>query len=69
MFLHPVGSVGHVVHSGVLGVQNVDTIFFMFRWDRYGFHKKRAGTRYAKLLLLHPVGSVSHIVHSEGSGA
>jgi hypothetical protein len=30
---------GHVVHSGVFGVQDVDTLFFMLRWDQYGFDK------------------------------
>jgi hypothetical protein len=26
--LHPVGSTGHVVYSGVSGVQNIDALFF-----------------------------------------
>jgi hypothetical protein len=30
MFLHPVGSLGHVVHSIA---RNVDTVFFMLEWD------------------------------------
>jgi hypothetical protein len=25
-------------------------LFFMLEWDRYGFEKKRAGTRYAELV-------------------
>jgi hypothetical protein len=29
MFLHPVGSVGHVEHSSASGVRNVDALFFM----------------------------------------
>jgi hypothetical protein len=36
----------------------------MLVWYRYGFDKKRTGTRYAKLVFLHPVGSMSHEVHS-----
>jgi hypothetical protein len=27
MVLHPVGAAGHVVHSGVFGVQNIDALF------------------------------------------
>jgi hypothetical protein len=38
------------VHSVASGVQNVDALFFMLGWDRYGFHKKHVGTRYAKLV-------------------
>jgi hypothetical protein len=40
VFLHPVGS----------GARKVDALFFMLRWDRYGFDKKRVGTRYAELV-------------------
>jgi hypothetical protein len=49
-FLHPVGYAGHVVHSGASGARNIDTLFFMLVCDLYGFHKKRVGTCYAKLL-------------------
>jgi hypothetical protein len=45
VFLHPVGSVGHVVHSGASGTRNVNTLFFMLEWDRYRFDKKCVETR------------------------
>jgi hypothetical protein len=64
-----VGSVGHIVHSGAFGVQNINALFLMLRWDRYGFHKNCTGTRYVAPVFLHPVGSVGHVVHSDASGA
>jgi hypothetical protein len=69
VFLHPMRSVGHVVHSGASGVQNIDTLFFMLEWERYGFHKKSTGTRYAELIFLHPVGSVGQVVNFVASSA
>jgi hypothetical protein len=57
VFLHLVGSTGHVVHFGTSGARNVDALFFMLRWAGAVLHKKRDGTRYAKLVFLHPVGS------------
>jgi hypothetical protein len=48
LFLHPMGYAGDVVHSGASGEQNISALFFMLEWDRYGLHKKRAGTRYAE---------------------
>jgi hypothetical protein len=57
------------VHSGASGARNIDTLFLMLRWYRYKFHKKRVGTRYAKLVFLHPLGYMGHIVHSSLFGA
>jgi hypothetical protein len=69
VYMHLVGSAGHVVHSVASGVQNIDALFFMLGWHQYGFHKKRARTRYVELVFLHPVGSAGHVVHSGASGA
>jgi hypothetical protein len=69
LFLHPVGSAGHVVHFGASGERIIDTIFFNVRWGRYEFDKKRFRTRYAELLFSHLVGSVGHVVHSDASSA
>jgi hypothetical protein len=69
VFLHPVGSVGHVVHSGAYGLQNVYALFLMMGWDRCGFPKKRVETRYTELVIWHPVRSTSHVAHSGALGA
>jgi hypothetical protein len=67
VFLHPVGSTGHVVLSGAIGAGNIDTLFFMLGFDWYGFDKKHADTRYAKLVFLHPMGSTGDEVHFSSS--
>jgi hypothetical protein len=68
VFLDLVKSMGHVVHSGASGTQNVDALFFIFGWDRYGFDKKHAGKHYTQLVFLHAVGYAGHVVHSSASG-
>jgi hypothetical protein len=52
-FLHSVGCAVHVVHSSASRAQNGEALFFMLRWDRYGFDKKHIRTRYVKLVFLH----------------
>jgi hypothetical protein len=54
---------GNIVHLGASGARNVDTLFFMFGCNCYGFHKNHALTRYTKLVFLHLVGSMG-LVHS-----
>jgi hypothetical protein len=69
LFLHPVVSPSHLVHSGASRARNVDTLFFVLGWHWCGFHKKHVGTSYVELLFLHPVGYAGHVVHSGASEA
>jgi hypothetical protein len=66
VFLHSVGSAGHVVGSDTSRVQSNESLIFH---DWSGTHKKRIGTHYTKLVLLHLLEYVGHIVHSRMSGA
>jgi hypothetical protein len=68
VFLCPVRFGGHVVHSGVSGVRNINAIFFILRWARCRSHKKHAGTGYTEHVFLHSVRSGGHVAHSSASG-
>jgi hypothetical protein len=43
VFFHPMGSAGHVAHSGASGARSGYALFFKLGWDRYRFNKKRDG--------------------------
>jgi hypothetical protein len=64
VFLHLMGSTGHVVHSGTSVTRNINTLFVMLGWDRYEFDKKHNRTHYTELMFLHLVGFACHIVNS-----
>jgi hypothetical protein len=50
VFLHPMRSVGLVVHFGAQGVQNVDTLLSFLGSALCDFQKKHTVTRYTELL-------------------
>jgi hypothetical protein len=43
MFLHPVESMGNVVHSDASGARNIDALFLLLERDRYEFKKRAMG--------------------------
>jgi hypothetical protein len=43
VFLHPMGSAGHVVHYGASRSRNIKALFFMLGWDWYRFDKSVIG--------------------------
>jgi hypothetical protein len=67
VFLHPVASTRHIVHSGAGRAQNIIALFFMLGWARYGLQKKRIRTRYAEHVFLNLVGSTGHVVYPDTS--
>jgi hypothetical protein len=44
-------------------------LYFMLRWDRYGFNKSAPDHVMPKLCVSHPVGSTGHVVLSSASEA
>jgi hypothetical protein len=56
------------VHSNASGPRNIDALYLMLRWARYGFERKSARLCHAKLVFLHPVRSAGHVLHFGASG-
>jgi hypothetical protein len=65
LFLHPVGSAGHVVHSGH---ETSTHSFLCSTGTATDSTKSVPGHVMPNFLFLHPVGSTGHVVHSSMSG-
>jgi hypothetical protein len=48
-FLHPMGSVSHIVQSGASGARNINALFLMLGWDWYRYDKSAPGHVTSKL--------------------
>jgi hypothetical protein len=46
VLLYTVQPMGHILHSGVFTVQNINALFFMLRWAQCASHKKHAWACY-----------------------
>jgi hypothetical protein len=68
VILLPVGSAGHVMHSGPSGARNVDALFFMLGWAQCGFRRKVHWDTLCQTCVLHPVGPAGHVMNFGDSG-
>jgi hypothetical protein len=66
--LYLVGSVGHVVHIGSSGAQNVDLLFSCSSGTGIDSTKTTSGHVMLKMCFLHPEGFAGHAVHFGASG-
>jgi hypothetical protein len=64
VFLHLMGSAGHIVHTSASGMQNVDALFSILGWAKCSFHINMAGLITTKLCVLHQVGSAVHVAQN-----
>jgi hypothetical protein len=63
VFLHPVGSVGHVVISDVFGARNINAMFSCSVGPGAVSIKKLIKTSYTEHVFLYHVGPVGHVVY------
>jgi hypothetical protein len=67
VFLHPVRSTGHIVHSGAPGSETSTDCFSCSGGPGGVSVKMHTATCYAEHVFLHLVGSAGHVVHSGAS--